>query len=87
MLAAGAGLTLGGSLRRPRASSIRTASKPPERLDAAADADEEKNPLAGDAKAIATGKAIFKDKCKRATAPAAWATARTPIPIDAKTWI
>ena len=29
------------------------------------DAEDKKNPLAGDAKALATGKAVFKDKCSK----------------------
>jgi mono/diheme cytochrome c family protein len=31
----------------------------------APDADTRKNPLAGDPKALATGKAVFKDKCSK----------------------
>lgn len=34
-----------------------------------ADADTLKNPLAGDEKAIAAGKAIYKDKCSRCHGP------------------
>ena len=33
------------------------------------DADSKKNPLAADAKTLASGKAIFKDKCQRCHGP------------------
>lgn len=36
----------------------------------ASDAEEKKNPLAADTKALATGKTLFKDKCAKCHGPA-----------------
>jgi mono/diheme cytochrome c family protein len=50
-----------------------TAQQPPARnpngWDLPAEADQEKNPLAGDAKAVADGKELFLKNCKRCHGP------------------
>ena len=44
------------------------------------DADTLKNPLTVDDKVIATGKAVFKDKCEKCHGPRVSATVPTRIP-------
>ena len=45
------------------------APRNPNGWDLPAEADQEKNPLAGDAKAVADGKVLFEKNCKRCHGP------------------
>ena len=58
-----------------------------ERMDSAAEADKEKNPFAGDAKAVAAGKELYSRTASGAMAPAARATVPTRIRTRWRTWI
>lgn len=50
------------------------------------DADDTVNPLTIDAKLLATGRALFADKCRKCMVRAALATAPTRTPMRASEW-
>jgi mono/diheme cytochrome c family protein len=50
-------------------TTAQQAPRNPNGWDLPAEADQEKNPLAGDAKAVADGKVLFEKNCKRCHGP------------------
>jgi mono/diheme cytochrome c family protein len=65
LLAATAAIAVAASEPSPKAGAVQTAAA----WTLGEDADSKKNPLAADAKTLATGKAIYKDKCQRCHGP------------------
>jgi mono/diheme cytochrome c family protein len=65
LFAATAAITMAASETSPNPGATQTSAA----WTLGEDADSKKNPLAADAKTLASGKAIFKDKCQRCHGP------------------